>query len=240
MARTVTTNPDQVRRAARRALAATILLAAVAGIAIPPAAAAQTVPARSTTPDPRLPARPAPLPPSPPVAAAAAALPAQFAVLSVGLLAAPDVAVTSMSGVQTRLTRALDADAPLVLNFVFTTCSATCPLQTATLAEVQRRLAANGAAARFVSVTIDPDNDTPEQLARYARTFHSGPGWDFYTGSFNDLLHVQQAFGVYRGAKMSHPPVLLMRRSRSAPWLRLEGFPTPADVVRQIGLLPAG
>jgi protein SCO1/2 len=217
MAQSVTMRPAQRLRGVPRAWCCAALLAAAAGTAGTRSAVAETALLRT----------------------AAVAQP-QFTIQPAGSPVAPDVALTSMGGSHTRLPRALDVDAPLVLNFVFTTCSATCPVQTATLAEAQRRLAANGAAVRFVSITIDPDNDTPEQLARYARTFQSGPGWDFYTGGFDDLLRVQQAFGVYRGAKMSHPPVLLMRRSRTAPWQRIEGFPTAADVVRQVAHLPAG
>ena len=92
-----------------------------------------------------------------------------------------------------------------------------------------RRCSASSADAgrtlQLASITIDPDNDTPEQLRRFAGGFRTGPGWQFYTGRFDDLLRVQKHFDVYRGSKASHPPVLLMRRSARAPWLRVEGFP---------------
>ena len=53
------------------------------------------------------------------------------------------------------------------------------------------------------------------------------------------VLQVQKHFDVYRGSKASHPPVLLMRRSARAPWLRVEGFPDAAELVALIESLPA-
>jgi protein SCO1/2 len=151
----------------------------------------------------------------------------------------PAVALTTMQGEPRRLDSELANAVPLVLNFVFTTCSTSCSLQTAVLAQVQRELDGRGRTLQLASITIDPDNDTPEQLRRFAGSFRTGPGWQFYTGRFDDLLRVQKHFDVYRGSKASHPPVLLMRRSARAPWLRVEGFPGAAELVALIESLPA-
>ncbi|GAB4482230.1 MAG: SCO family protein [Burkholderiaceae bacterium] len=153
--------------------------------------------------------------------------------------AVPAARVVDVRGRAVRLPGPLDADAPQIVNFVYTTCSTICSTQTATLAELQRRLVARGARARFVSFTIDPDNDTPQRLAEFARRFAIERDWDFYSGDFDELLRVQQAFDVYRGSKANHPPVVLMRRSRGAPWVRVEGFPTAADLLALYERLPA-
>lgn len=151
----------------------------------------------------------------------------------------PAVPVVTMNGQPTRLDRALDVDAPLLLNFVFTTCSTSCSMQTAVLAELQRQCAAQGRAVRLVSVTIDPDNDTPEQLQRFAGAFQIRAGWQFLTGRFDDLLRVQRHFDVYRGSKASHPPVVLLRRGARAAWTRVEGVASAADLMLALRLLPA-
>lgn len=152
----------------------------------------------------------------------------------------PAVAITTMLGQPRSLETELANVLPLVLNFVFTTCSSSCSVQTALLAQVQRTLAARGRKLQLASITIDPDNDTPEQLRRFARQFNVADGWQFYTGRFDDLLRVQKHFDVYRGSKASHPPVLLLRRDARAPWVRVEGFPEPAELVALIDALPAG
>lgn len=164
----------------------------------------------------------------------------QLQVLRPKLAPLPAVAITTMQGQARSLETELANVVPLVLNFVFTTCSSSCSVQTAVLAQVQRTLAARGRKLQLASITIDPDNDTPEQLRRFARQFNVADGWQFYTGRFDDLLRVQKHFDVYRGSKASHPPVLLLRRDARAPWLRVEGFPEPAELVALIDALPAG
>jgi protein SCO1 len=68
---------------------------------------------------------------------------------------------------------------PWVADFIFTQCGGACPAMTARMARLQRELPP---AVALVSFTVDPGHDTPEVLARYAETFHAGPGWRFVTG----------------------------------------------------------
>ena len=59
----------------------------------------------------------------------------------------------------------------MVVNFIYTVCPDTCPLETARLTKVQRILGDRVGKDIFMySITIDPDNDTPEVLAEYAET----------------------------------------------------------------------
>lgn len=73
---------------------------------------------------------------------------------------------------------------PVLLHFVFTTCSTICPLQVAELAYVQQALPADvRAKVRFLSVTVDPLQDTPASLAAFAKRLDADrPGWHFVTG----------------------------------------------------------
>jgi protein SCO1 len=153
--------------------------------------------------------------------------------------ALPPIALLAMNGQAGKLDSELASDVPLLLNFVFTTCSSSCSVQTAVLAQVQRALAAKGRPLQIASITIDPDNDTPAQLRKFAGHFGITAGWQFYTGRFEDLLQVQKHFDVYRGSKAAHPPVLFLRKSTRAPWLRVEGFPAVAEVLALIDTLPA-
>lgn len=54
-----------------------------------------------------------------------------------------------------------------VANFIFTQCRTVCPMMTAKMVQLQRRLA--GVKVRFVSFSVDPAHDTPEVLAAYAK-----------------------------------------------------------------------
>lgn len=150
----------------------------------------------------------------------------------------PDLRLVSMKREQVQLARAIAYDGPVLVNFVFTTCSTICSTQTGTLVGLQHLLDSTAMRARFVTLTIDPDNDTPQRLAQFAQQFGIEHDWMFYTGAYDELLRAQQAFDVYRGAKVNHPPVILMRRNAKAPWVRVEGFATPDQLLRILGQLP--
>jgi protein SCO1/2 len=76
---------------------------------------------------------------------------------------------------------------------------------TANMAQVQEELgAAFGETVAFVSITIDPDHDTPEVLKEYAAIFGADPrGWAFLTGDASALQEVARAYGVFAAKAVS-------------------------------------
>lgn len=125
----------------------------------------------------------------------------------------------------------------VMLNFVFTTCTAICPVTSQVFAETQARLRGQLERVHMVSISIDPENDTPAQLREYARRFGAGPQWQHYTGSSAASVAVQKAFATYRGDKMNHQPVTLLRRAVGQPWVRLEGFVSPSELAGEVKAL---
>ena len=85
----------------------------------------------------------------------------------------------------------------------------------------------------MISITIDPEHDTPERLEAYAERFRAGSQWRFLTGDLDQIVAVQKAFDVYRGSKMNHEPITFLRVEEEAPWVRLDGLASAADVVRE-------
>src|SRR5436853_6150241 len=134
-------------------------------------------------------------------------------------------------GKSVSLPQELDDGRPVLLNFIFTTCSSICPLTSRTLEEFQDKLGPEAARVHLMSISIDPEQDTPARLSEYARKFHAGPEWQYYTGTVAASLAAQRAFDVYRGEKMSHTAVTLLRAAPGKPWLRIEGFVTPDELV---------
>jgi protein SCO1/2 len=92
----------------------------------------------------------------------------------------------------------------------------------------------------MVSISIDPEQDTPRKLREYAGRFRAGPQWQHYTGTVAASLAMQRAFGVYNGDKMGHAPVTFFRAGPSEPWTQLKGFATANDLVRayELGTAP--
>lgn len=147
--------------------------------------------------------------------------------------AIPDVTLVDEGARPVRLREAFAADEPVMLNFIFTTCKAICPVMSGIFAKVPRELGADAARVRLVSISIDPEQDTPRRLRAYAERFGAGPRWSFLTGSVADIEAVQRAFDVYRGDKMSHEPLTLLRAAPGRPWVRLDGFASPAELARE-------
>jgi protein SCO1/2 len=121
---------------------------------------------------------------------------------------------------------------PVVLNFIFTTCSSTCPLMSQTFAQFDSELGADRERVHLMSISTDPEEDTPTRLREYAQKFHAGPEWQHYTGTIEASIAAQRAFNVWRGDKMSHTPVTLLRAAPGKPWLRIEGFVTPDELLQ--------
>lgn len=159
--------------------------------------------------------------------AAAAAVVSRYTVA----YAPPEVTLVRADGKRVSLPGELDDGRPVLLNFIFTTCSSICPLTSRTLEEFQRKLGSEAARIHLMSISIDPEQDTPARLTEYARKFHAGPEWQYYTGTVAASIAAQRAFDVYRGEKMSHTPVTLIRAAPGQPWLRIEGFVTPDELV---------
>ena len=82
-----------------------------------------------------------------------------------------------------------------------------------------------------MSISIDPEQDTPERLKAYAAHFEAGPEWQHYTGTVEASIAAQRAFNVFRGDKMNHTPVTFMRAAPGQPWLRIDGFATPTELL---------
>jgi protein SCO1/2 len=133
----------------------------------------------------------------------------------------------------------LKHDGPLVLDFVFTTCTAICPTLSRTFAELQAR-SDPAKPLRLVSISIDPQQDTPAVLRSYAKQFDAGKQWRFYTGTVAQSVAVQRAFDVYRGNKMNHVPLTFVRRGPGQPWVRLEGYASVDALLREVQAAPTG
>jgi protein SCO1/2 len=148
--------------------------------------------------------------------------------------AIPDVRLVREDGKTVLLSEELNDGRPVVMNFIYTTCTTVCPLTSQTFSELQSKLGARRNAVHLMSISIDPEQDTPARLSEYAKKFGAGPEWQFYTGTPQASVATQRAFNVYRGDKMDHAPVTLVRTAPGKPWVRLDGFVTPDQMLREL------
>ena len=163
----------------------------------------------------------------------AAPPPASHAFRSIAQYPIPDVRLVRDDGKAVSLPEEMNDGRPVVLNFIYTTCSTICPLMSQTLAQFDHELGADRERVHLMSISIDPEQDTLARLHAYAQKFHAGPEWQHYTGTAQASLAAQRAFNVWRGDKMGHSSVTLVRAAPGTPWLRIEGFVTPGELLQQ-------
>ena len=113
----------------------------------------------------------------------------------------------------------------VVINFIYTECGDSCPLETAKLAQVQRLLGDRvGKDIFFYSISIDPKRDSPQMLKAYAKKFHAGPGWFFLTGKKEDIELVRRKLGQAAAADQNqltdHSTSLVIGDEPTGQWMR--------------------
>ncbi len=145
----------------------------------------------------------------------------------------PKVSLKRADGVLVNFASELDDDRPVLVNFIYTTCTAICPPMTQVFAAFQDKLGEERAKVRMISISIDPEQDTPARLTAYARKHKAGPQWTFYTGTAEASIAVQKGFGAWRGDKMNHTPATWMRAAPGKPWVQLDGFTTPDELLTE-------
>lgn len=152
----------------------------------------------------------------------------------------PDTALTDQHGKTARFKSDTVADRLVLVNFIYTTCTTVCPVQSALFADLQQRLGDRvGREVSLISVTVDPLRDTPLRLKEFAAQYKAGPGWSFLTGSKQAVDEVLTVFGVYTPNFADHPAVVLVGDPRSGEWTRFFGFPGSDQIMARIKLLQA-
>jgi protein SCO1 len=110
---------------------------------------------------------------------------------------APEFSLISQDGAPVRLSQFRGK--VVAVTFIYTLCADTCPVLTPMMSFVQDRLGPDfGEKIIFISVTVDPERDTPQVLEDYARAFGAqAGGWFFLTGPSGAIREVTRRYGVF-------------------------------------------
>ena len=152
----------------------------------------------------------------------------------------PNVSLTTQDGKVVRFYDDLLKGKAVAINLIYTQCSASCPLETAKLTQVQRILGDRvGRDIFFYSISIDPKNDTPEVLKAYMAKYHIGPGWLFLTGKEEDIKLISNKLGLASltdaANRDGHMPSLMIGNEPGGQWMRNSAVDNPRFLARQIG-----
>lgn len=150
----------------------------------------------------------------------------------------PNVKLLTHEGQEVRFFDDLVDGKIVVINFIYTTCTEVCPLDTASLRNVQEILGDRvGKDVFMYSISIDPERDSPEVLAEYARRYRVGPGWKFLTGAKEDTLLLRKKLGLYIEGlenELDHNMSFVIGNQRTGRWLKRSPMDNPHFIAQQI------
>lgn len=145
----------------------------------------------------------------------------------------PDVILVNQNGEKVRLKSFLETNQPVVVDFIYATCTTICPVLSAGFVSIQRKLGPDCDNIRLVSISIDPENDDPAVMKKYLDRYRAQPGWVFLTGSRADINSVMAAFDAYFPNKMSHKPLNFIRSPEDGKWVRLFGLISSKELMAE-------
>ncbi len=145
----------------------------------------------------------------------------------------PDVTLINQDGKKISLKSLLNGEKPVLLDFIYATCTTICPILSVGFSHFQVKLGPEADKVQLVSISIDPDNDTPEIMKKYLERYKSQPGWDFLTGKRRDIIQVMKAFDAYVVNKMNHYPMTIFHAPGSQEWVRIDGLLGVKDLINE-------
>jgi cytochrome oxidase Cu insertion factor (SCO1/SenC/PrrC family) len=175
-----------------------------------------------------------------PASAPAPAAPAIPAPERIGGLKIPDVPLLDQEGRPVHFYSDLVRGRVVVVNFVFTSCTAICPPMGAVFGELRKQLGARaGRDVHLISVSVDPANDTPARMKEWSARFGAGPGWTLVTGPRAEVTKLLKAFGVFAANINDHSPLVLLGNDARGEWTRAYGISPPATLAKLIDQVAA-
>ncbi len=136
----------------------------------------------------------------------------------------PDIPVLDQNGKKLKFYSDLVRGRTVAIDFIYTNCTAICPMVTSNFRMVQDKLAARiGKDVELISISIDPVTDTPAKLKEFSAQFEPGPGWTFVTGALPDIAKLLDKLGQPLGKPEDHAQVVLVRNDKDGGWTHVDG-----------------
>ena len=145
----------------------------------------------------------------------------------------PDVQVVTQNGARLRFSSELIKGRIAIVTGFFTSCTAMCPITQESLANVAKLLGPRvGKDVVIVSLSVDPETDTPARMKAWAEKFHLGPGWTLASGNKADVQTLLKSLGLAVDLPQRHQS-LLMVGGETSGWVRISSW-TPAEKLAKL------
>jgi protein SCO1/2 len=121
----------------------------------------------------------------------------------------------------------------VIINTFFTTCTSICPPLNRNFEKIQEALGDRlGKDAFLISISVDPETDTPTRLKEYGRRFHARPGWLFLTGKKENVDWALYKLGQYVETKDDHTSILIIGNEPKGLWKKAFGLAKADELLR--------
>lgn len=146
-----------------------------------------------------------------------------------------DVVLTDQNGKDVRLYSDLIEGKIVIINSFFATCHGSCPVMSATFRKVQAALGDRlGRDVHLISITVDPETDTPEQLRRFAKAASAERGWHFVTGDKENVQKALYKLGLLTDTKETHTAIVLIGNEPKGVWKKAFGLAKSDEIVKLV------
>jgi protein SCO1 len=123
----------------------------------------------------------------------------------------------------------------VIIDSFYSTCNGVCRVTMPVFKQLQDDLGERvGKDVRLISITVDPESDTPQVLKRYAAGVGAKPGWDFLTGDKETVDQVLYKFGLYTEAKEEHSNIFIVGNEPTGLWKKVLGIGSPYEIRRSV------
>lgn len=128
----------------------------------------------------------------------------------------------------------------VLLNVIYTHCEDACPLITRKLKQVRAELGERAGQVHFISISSDPQNDSPQALKAFARKHDADdPNWIFLTGGAEQISLVLSRLGQLSRTPEEHSTLLIAGDVPHKRWSKIRPDAPPVAIAQRLQLLTA-
>lgn len=143
-----------------------------------------------------------------------------------------DVELINQDGEKIRFYSDVLKNKVVVINTFFTTCTSICPPLNRNFQKIQDAFGERvGKDVFLISISVDPETDTPTRLKEYARRFHARPGWMFLTGKKENVDWALYKLGQYVQTKDDHTSILIIGNEPKGLWKKAMGLAKAEELI---------
>ena len=146
-----------------------------------------------------------------------------------------DVELINQDGQKMRFYTDVLKDKVVIINTFFISCTNICPPMIRNMEKVQDALGDRlGKDAFLVSISVDPEADTPPRLKEYSRRFHARPGWIFLTGKKENVDWALYKLGQYVETKDGHTSIIIIGNEPKGLWKKAFGLAKAEELIKVV------